>query len=162
MGERREGEVALDFDPGDRVEAGLTFIGTLHTDWRDSAPRNLRQARALGGGGRVVLRPGYAPGLAGLSEGQAIWLVLWFDRARRDLIVQAPRHADGPRGTFALRSPVRPNPIAIEAVRIVTLDAAAGSFTVDATDALDGTPVLDIKPWIGTVDVPPDPAPSEA
>ncbi len=104
----------------------------------------------------ATLDPAYVPGLRGLHEGQAVWLVLWFDRSRRDLIVQAPRHADGPRGIFALRSPVRPNPIAIEAVRITGIDHATGRFTVDATDALDGTPVLDIKPWLDTIDIPPE------
>lgn len=153
----RAGEVMLDHDPGAIRDATLAFIGVLNTDWSDSAPRNLRQAREAGGGGGVVtLDPAYAPGLRGLSEGQAVWLVLWFDRSRRDLIVQAPRHADGPRGTFALRSPVRPNPIAIEAVRITGIDHAAGRFTVDATDAMDGTPVLDIKPWLDRIDIPPE------
>jgi tRNA (Thr-GGU) A37 N-methylase len=67
--------------------------------------------------------------------------------------VQVPRHADGPRGTFALRSPVRPNPIALATAVITSLDGA--TIGIDATDAFDGTPVLDIKPWIDTVDVPP-------
>ena len=146
----------MPFDPADRVEAGLSFIGTLHSDWPPGqAPRNLTQAREAGGGhGRVVLRPEYRAGLAGLRAGQAIWLILWFDRSRRDLIVQNPRHTEGTRGTFALRSPVRPNPIAIEAVRITSLDVAAGEIGIDVTDALDGTPVLDIKPWHEGIDVP--------
>lgn len=152
----RPGEEQLPFDPAERAQAGVTFIGTLSTEWAgEDAPHNLRQARERGGGGgRVTLLPEYRAGLKGLAEGQVIWLVLWFDRSRRDLIVQVPPHVDSARGTFALRSPVRPNPIAFEAVRIGTLDAEAGQFTVDATDALDGTPVLDIKPWIEGIDVP--------
>ena len=77
------------------------------------------------------------------------------DKARRDLIVQAPRHADGLRGTFALRSPVRPNPVSMSAVRITALDMDAGVLGIDATDAFDGTPVVDIKPMLDTVDIPP-------
>lgn len=152
----RPGEVRLPFDPAARAEAGVTFIGTLHSDWTpDTAPRNLTAAReAGGGGGRVVLKPDYRAGLQGLEVGRAIWLVLWFDRSRRDLIVQNPRHGSGVRGTFALRSPVRPNPIAMEAVRITALDHAAGVIGIDVTDALDGTPVLDIKPWIEGIDIP--------
>jgi tRNA (Thr-GGU) A37 N-methylase len=69
--------------------------------------------------------------------------------------VQNPRHADGPRGVFALRSPVRPNPIALGTVVITSLDRETGVIGIDAIDAFDGTPVLDIKPWIGTVDTPP-------
>lgn len=152
----RPGEVSLPFDPAERVEAGVTFIGALSCDWGPgNAPKNLRQAREAGGGnGRVVLHPDYRTGLKGLSVGQAIWLVLWFDRGQRNLIVQAPHHVDGTRGTFALRSPARPNPIAIEAVRITSLDMDTGEIGIDVTDAFDGTPVLDIKPWLETVDIP--------
>ncbi|KPP90563.1 MAG: hypothetical protein HLUCCA08_14535 [Rhodobacteraceae bacterium HLUCCA08] len=152
----RPGEIRLPVDPAGRVDAGVTFIGTLHSDWQPGgAPRNLTAARAAGGGGgKVVLKPDYRAGLLGLEVGRAIWLVLWFDRSRRDLIVQNPRHGNGLRGTFALRSPARPNPIAIEAVRITALDQAGGEIGIDVTDALDGTPVLDIKPWIEGIDIP--------
>lgn len=155
---KRPGEVSLPFDPAERAEASLTFIGTLQSDWGPgTAPKNLRQAREGGGGnGRVVLHPDYRAGLQGLSVGQAIWLVLWFDRGQRNLIVQSPRHVDGTRGTFALRTPARPNPIAIEAVRITALDMDLGEIGIDVTDAFDGTPVLDIKPWLETVDIPPE------
>ncbi|MDR9481382.1 MAG: TrmO family methyltransferase [Salibaculum sp.] len=155
----RKGEVPLGVDPAEHARAGVTFIGTLYTDWgAGRAPRNLSQSRERGGGGgRVVLDAPYRAGLRGLAVGQAIWLILWFDQARRDLIVQAPRHAEGPRGTFALRSPVRPNPIAIEAVRITSLDPETGEIGLDVTDAFDGTPVLDIKPWLDGIDIPPEP-----
>jgi tRNA-Thr(GGU) m(6)t(6)A37 methyltransferase TsaA len=152
----REGEVALPFDPADRIEAGLCFIGHIRSSWGPgTAPRNLRTARESGKDARIELRPGYAAGLQGLEVGRAIQVLYWVDRGMRDLIVQAPRHADGPKGTFALRSPVRPNPIALGTVVITSLDPAAGVIGIDATDAWDGTPVLDIKPWIDRVDVPP-------
>jgi tRNA-Thr(GGU) m(6)t(6)A37 methyltransferase TsaA len=152
----REGEIALPFDPATRIEAGLSFIGQIRSSWGPgTAPRNLRVARETGEGARIELRPGYAAGLRGLEVGRAIQLLYWVDRGKRDLIVQAPRHGGGPRGTFALRSPVRPNPIALGTVVITTLDMAQGVIGIDATDAWDGTPVLDIKPWIDTVDVPP-------
>jgi len=153
----RPAEQRLPFDPAAHADASLAFIGVLRSDWqKGDAPRNLRQARERGGGAaRIELKPGYAAGLRGLEVGRAIWLLLWFGRARRDLIVQAPAHAAGPRGTFALRSPVRPNPVAMELVRITSLDAARGVIGVDATDAFDGTPVLDIKPWIASIDTPP-------
>ncbi len=152
----REGEIALGFDPGERIETGLCFIGCIRSPWRrGTAPRNLRAARETGEGARIELLPGYAPGLLGLEVGQAIQVLYWVDRGRRDLIVQTPRHTGGPRGVFALRSPVRPNPIALGTVVITALDREAGVIGIDATDAYDGTPVLDIKPWIDTVDVPP-------
>jgi tRNA-Thr(GGU) m(6)t(6)A37 methyltransferase TsaA len=152
----RPGEVSLGFDPGARAQAGLCFIGHIRSPWsRGTAPRNLRAARDTRQGARIELLPDYAPGLSGLAVGQAIQVLYWVDGGRRDLIVQVPRHADGPRGVFALRSPVRPNPLALGTVVITALDAAAGVIGIDATDAFDGTPVLDIKPWIETVDVPP-------
>ncbi|MFW5654949.1 MAG: SAM-dependent methyltransferase [Roseicyclus sp.] len=154
----RPGEVALPFDPGTRADAGLTFIGRIRSPWaKGTAPRNLRAARETGRGAKIELLPDYVPGLAGLDVGQAIQLLYWVDRGQRDLIVQAPRHTDGPRGVFALRSPVRPNPIALGTVVITSLDLGGGVIGIDATDAWDGTPVLDIKPWIGTVDTPPAP-----
>jgi tRNA-Thr(GGU) m(6)t(6)A37 methyltransferase TsaA len=152
----RPGEVSLGFDPGARAEAALCVIGHVRSPWgKGTAPKNLRAARETGKAARIELLPEFVPGLLGLSEGQAIQMLYWVDRGQRDLIVQSPRHTDGPRGVFALRSPVRPNPIALGTVVITSLDREAGIIGIDATDAFDGTPVLDIKPWIPTVDVPP-------
>mgnify|MGYP000288147256 CR=1 FL=1 len=152
----REGEIALPFDPAERIEAGLSFIGHIRSPWGPGqAPKNLRAARETGKSARIELREGYAAGLTGLEVGRAIQLLYWVDRGVRDLVVQVPRHTGGARGTFALRSPVRPTPIALGTVVITSLDLEAGVIGIDATDAFDGTPVLDIKPWIDTVDVPP-------
>ncbi|AHM03639.1 hypothetical protein roselon_01249 [Roseibacterium elongatum DSM 19469] len=156
MAARRAGEVALTFDPADRAEAGVTFIGHIRSTWsQGNAPRNLRTARESGEAARIELLPDYVGGLLGLEVGRAIQVMYWVDRGERRLIVQNPRHADGARGVFAIRSPVRPNPIALGTVVITSLDRATGVIGIDATDAFDGTPVLDIKPWIPTVDVPP-------
>ncbi|MFP4449310.1 MAG: TrmO family methyltransferase [Rhodosalinus sp.] len=153
----REGEQALGFDPADRTFAGIAAIGRIRSAWAPGdCPRNLRQARERGGGNaRLEIDAPYRPGLGGLEAGQWIWLIAWYGDRRRDLIVQAPAHADGPRGTFALRSPVRPNPVALQLVRITRFDSGAGVIGIDATDAFDGTPIVDIKPWLDTVDMPP-------
>ena len=156
--EIREGEIQLGFDPEDQVDAGVTFIGHIRSDWsRGNSPRNITPAREAGGGNaRIELLAGYAKGLQGLEIGQPIWVLYWMDRGRRDLIIQAPRHTSEPRGVFALRSPVRPNPVAMAAVRITSLDRDAGVIGIDATDAFDQTPVVDIKPWFEGIDVPPE------
>lgn len=152
----RPGEVKLGFDPASRAEAGLCFIGHVRSPWgKGTAPKNLRAARATGEGARIELKPEYVPGLHGLGVGQAIQMLYWLDGGQRDLIVQNPAHTDGVRGVFALRSPVRPNPIALGTVVITSLDPETGIIGIDATDAWDGTPVLDLKPWIETVDIPP-------
>jgi tRNA (Thr-GGU) A37 N-methylase len=76
------------------------------------------------------------------------------DKARRDLVLQAPRHYAEQRGTFALRSPVRPNPIAASVVRLVGI--AGNTLSVVGLDCLDGTPLLDIKPYFASTDAVPD------
>jgi tRNA-Thr(GGU) m(6)t(6)A37 methyltransferase TsaA len=77
------------------------------------------------------------------------------DQARRDLVVQVPRHG-ARRGTFALRSPVRPNPIAMSVVRLVNVDGTR--LSVIGLDCLDGTPLIDIKPYFASVDAVPEAA----
>ncbi|MEX3017462.1 SAM-dependent methyltransferase [Gymnodinialimonas hymeniacidonis] len=150
----REGETRLPFDPADRADAHVTFIGHIRSDWGPgTAPKNVRQARDTGKGARIELKNDYAAALTGLEVGQPIQLLYWVDRGERDLATQSPKHANGPRGTFSLRSPVRPNPIALATVSITSIDGP--TIGIDAIDAWDGTPVLDIKPWIATVDVPP-------
>ncbi len=154
MSGQRPGEVALGFDPATRVEAGLTYIGRIRSSWsKGDCPKNIRQARETGQAGRIELDSAYTPALTGLEVGQAVQLLYWVDRGDRDLIVQSPAHADGPSGTFALRSPVRPNPIALATVVITGIEGAV--VEIDAIDCFDGTPLLDIKPWLATVDAPP-------
>ena len=153
----RKHELTLGFDPELKAHANLAFIGKLSSDWsKNNCPKNLTEARAsLHAKASVEIEAPYRAGLQGLEVGMKIWLVLWFDRARRDIIVQAPRHSDSVKGAFALRSPVRPNPISIQAVTITDIDHSAGYIGIDATDAFDATPVLDIKPWREGIDIPP-------
>lgn len=153
--EKREGEVSLPFDPAKVDGPSVAFIGKIHSPWqKGDAPRNLRQARERGGDFYVQLKADYRLGLTGLTDGDRIILLYWMDQARRDLIQQAPRHANGPRGTFSLRSPVRPNPIALAMVSVTSLDIDAGRIGIDAIDCFDGTPLVDIKPWIASIDAP--------
>lgn len=159
----RPGELGLGFDPAAQPDAGLAFIGRIRSPWRrGDCPKNLREARERGGDFRVELDPAYRPALQGLAPGAAVVLLYWMEGARRDLAVQAPAHRPEPAGTFALRSPARPNPIALAVVRLVDLDAEAGVLVLDAIDAFDGTAVLDIKPWLPGVDVPPPAPPRDA
>jgi tRNA-Thr(GGU) m(6)t(6)A37 methyltransferase TsaA len=153
----RPGEVRLGFDPAARAEVGLVFIGRIRTPWgpRD-APKNLRQARERGQAAWLEIAPDYRAGLEGLAAGGHVVLLYWMDRAPRDLIRQLPRHRDTATGVFSLRSPVRPNPLGMAVVRITDIDASAGHVGIDAIDAWDGTPLIDIKPWLPSVDVPPE------
>ncbi|TDL86984.1 TrmO family methyltransferase domain-containing protein [Meridianimarinicoccus aquatilis] len=154
----RPGEQTLAFDPGARADASVCFIGHIRSPWGPDTetPKNIGKARATGQDARIELADGFGDGLLGLKVGQPLIVTYWMHLGRRDLIVQAPRHADGPCGTFALRSPRRPNPMAMSTVLITSLDQGAGVIGIDAIDAFDRTPVVDIKPWLGTVDLPPN------
>jgi Uncharacterized conserved protein len=152
----RAGETVLDFDPAGRAEAGLVFIGRVRTPWSPGdCPKNIRAARETGRAASLEIAAPYRPGLLGLEAGRWVMVLYWMDRKRRDLIVQRPGHVDGPRGVFALRSPARPNPIAMSCARITEIDAEAGHVGLDALDCFDGTPLADLKPWLPTVDAPP-------
>jgi tRNA-Thr(GGU) m(6)t(6)A37 methyltransferase TsaA len=83
-------------------------------------------------------------------------LLYWMDQARRDLVLQAPHHYSERRGTFALRSPVRPNPIAVSVARLVGIEG--NTLSVIGLDCLDDTPLLDIKPYFASTDSVPDAA----
>ncbi|HZT48432.1 MAG TPA: tRNA (N6-threonylcarbamoyladenosine(37)-N6)-methyltransferase TrmO [Hyphomicrobiaceae bacterium] len=147
----RPGEVAVSLP--ETCDAGLCFIGRIRTPFksRSECPKNAAESRAEG---RVELDPRFAAGLAGLEGFSHVWLLYWMHEARRDLIVQVPAHLGRARGTFALRSPVRPNPIAMAAVELVRIEGA--TLTVRHVDCLDGTPLLDIKPYFASIDSVPD------
>lgn len=151
----RPGEVALDFDPATQSDASIAFIGHIRSEWAPGrCPPNIRTAREQGTGAWIDLDPRYAPGVQGLKVGQQMVLIYWMDHARRDLIIQNPRHADGVRGTFSLRSPLRPNPLALSNVKITAINMTTGRIDIDAIDCFDGTPLVDMKPWVPTIDMP--------
>jgi tRNA-Thr(GGU) m(6)t(6)A37 methyltransferase TsaA len=155
----REGEKALPFDPAARAtDAGLIFIGRIRSPWtrREDCPKNLCEAREHGAPATVEIDPPWREGLLGLDGVNHVILLYWMDRARRDLIVQRPRNTTVPTGVFALRSPVRPNPIGLGVVKLLRIDRAAGQLKVDGIDCLDGTPLVDIKPYYASTDAVPE------
>lgn len=159
LDEPRAGERRLDFDPGALPpDAGVVFIGRVRSPWtsREDCPKNMAAAHERGGGASIIIDKAYREGLDGLAERSHAIVLTWLDRARRDLIVQTPRHADTAKGTFALRSPVRPNPIGLHVVRIVAVDTLTGVVALEAIDVLDGTPVIDLKPYFTSTDAVPD------
>lgn len=95
---------------------------------------------------RIDIDPAFAAALDGLAAGADVLVLTWLDRAHRDVLTTRPR--DDPdraeQGVFATRSPDRPNPIGLHRVRITAVEGT--SVEVDALEALDGTPVLDLKP----------------
>lgn len=138
----REGEVAAELPA--TYDAGLYFIGRIETPWkrREDCPR--RGDPENGPECRIVLDPAWRAGLTGLDEKQEALVLYFMHQARRDLVIQNPRHRGLPLGTFALRSPVRPNPIAASRVRIVGF--SDDGLVVRGLDCVDGTPLIDLKP----------------
>lgn len=130
----------------ERSDARLVYIGRIRTPFltRDLCPR---QGRADGPECRVEVAAPWAAGLAGLESYAQVEVLYWLHEARRDLVVQCPKSDGRLIGTFALRSPLRPNPIATSICELVRIEP--GALVVRGLDCLDGTPLLDIKPYRG-------------
>jgi tRNA (adenine37-N6)-methyltransferase len=127
----------------DRLDACLVFIGRIRTPFptRDDCPR---QGRHDGPVCRLEIDEPWQTGLKRLDTFEFVEVIYWMHQARRDLVQQSPKSNGETSGTFALRSPVRPNPIATSLVRLVGLEP--GVVLVRGLDCIDGTPLLDLKP----------------
>ena len=137
----RPDEVAIVAPPA--TDAGLVFIGRIHTPWtrRTETPH---QGRPDGPICRIEVFAPWVPALDGLERSARIEVLYWLHRSRRDLVKQR-RASDGfVRGTFSIRSPIRPNPIGSSIVELVAIEGA--NVLVRGLDCLDGTPLLDLKP----------------
>jgi len=139
--EIRAAERAIEWP--EATDAGLVFIGRIRTPWtsRMDCPR---QGRHDGPTCRIEIFDQWAPALERITEYDRLEVLYWLHRSRRDLVLQSPRDDGATRGTFALRSPVRPNPIGTSIVKLVAL--AGTTLLVRGLDCLDGTPLLDLKP----------------
>lgn len=127
----------------DRTDARLVFIGRIRTPFPDRAACP-RQGRADGPICRIEVDEPWRAGLKGIEAYERIEVLYWMHQARRDLIQQSPRSNGETRGTFALRSPMRPNPISTQLVVLVGVED--GALLVRGLDCIDGTPLVDIKP----------------
>jgi tRNA-Thr(GGU) m(6)t(6)A37 methyltransferase TsaA len=95
---------------------------------------------------RIVLDPSLVDGLAGLDAGRRVMVVFYFHRSRGFELLQHPRgdRSRPKRGVFTLRSPRRPNPVGVTEVDLVAIEGNV--LRVRGLDAINGTPVLDLKP----------------
>jgi tRNA-Thr(GGU) m(6)t(6)A37 methyltransferase TsaA len=94
------------------------------------------------------------PALKDVESCSHLVVLYWMDRSRRDIVLQVPRHYGKQRGTFSLRSPARPNPIAMSVVRLLKVEG--NKLAVVGLDCLDGTPLVDLKPYFASTDSVPD------
>ena len=146
-----DGEVAVELPKA--FDASLYYIGRIRTPWkqRKDCPKNARESDAVC---TLEVDARWAPALAGVETCTHLIVLYWMNRSRRDLVLQVPRHLGVGRGTFALRSPARPNPIALSIVRLLGVDGTR--LSVRGLDCLDDTPLLDIKPYFASTDAQPD------
>jgi tRNA-Thr(GGU) m(6)t(6)A37 methyltransferase TsaA len=129
---------AIEVQPVGRVESTLADAAEAPRQPDEGAPPAW-----------LVFEPAVAEALQGLAVGDEIVVLTWFDRARRDVLTTRPRNdpARAEQGVFGTRSPDRPNPIGLHTVRITAVDGTR--VAVAALEALDGTPILDVKPVLG-------------
>lgn len=142
LNEIRPGETAV--AQPQKVDADVWFIGAIHTPW--PTPRDCPRRGDYRDGPlcRIEIFAPWDKALAGLERHSHLQILYWMNRARRDLVVQNPRHTGALAGTFSLRSPNRPNPIASS---LVALEKVEGNtLFVRGLDCADGTPLIDIKP----------------
>jgi tRNA (adenine37-N6)-methyltransferase len=140
------------------VLPSITFqpIGVVRTPFRDRASAPRQPAASAGAEGTIELLPGhdFEDALADLDGWDRLWVVYWFhlnDGWRPKVL--PPRSAGQRRGVFSTRSPHRPNPLGLSVVR---LDEIRGlSLRVRDVDMIDGTPVLDLKPYVPYADAHP-------
>jgi tRNA-Thr(GGU) m(6)t(6)A37 methyltransferase TsaA len=136
----------------------LNPIGTLHTPWRAIAdcPRNGRQPDPAPICIAHVL-PEFVEGLRSLEGFSHLILLYWLDQATPPKLSFTPPFDPQPRGVFATRAPFRPNPIGLSVVAFDGFDAP-DALKVRYLDCVDGTPLLDIKPYLPTTDSEPNAA----
>src|SRR5262252_522601 len=146
-----EGEKTIDLPQ--QVDAGLYFIGRIHTPWKErkDCPKNARESEAVC---TLEVETRWREALKDVETCTHIVLLYWMDRSPRNLVLQAPGHLGTQRGTFALRSPARPNPIAMSVVRLLGVEG--NRLSVVGLDCLDGTPLLDLKPYFASTDAVPN------
>jgi tRNA-Thr(GGU) m(6)t(6)A37 methyltransferase TsaA len=131
----------------------MTGYQVVPIGWVESPLKDRAQAPRQGDEGApdawLVFQPEVAEGLRDLGPGAEIIVLTWLDRAARDVLVTRPRDdpARPPTGVFSTRSPDRPNPIGLHRVRVVAAEGLR--ILVRPLEALDRTPVIDVKPVLG-------------
>jgi tRNA-Thr(GGU) m(6)t(6)A37 methyltransferase TsaA len=122
-----------------KVESLLTDLDSAPKQGDEGAPDAL-----------LVFEPGVLDALEGIRPGDEVIVLTWLHRARRDVLRVHPRGdtSRAQQGVFNTRSPHRPNPIGLHAVEILSIDG--GNVRVSKLEALDGTPIVDVKPVLSS------------
>ena len=132
-------------------EISFRPIGVIHSPHTTPEKTPIQPVFATGVNGTVVVESDYEQGLADLDGFSHVWLIYLFHRAGAPRLTVKPYLEDVPHGVFATRAPCRPNPIGLSLVRLVRREGC--TLHLEDVDMLDGTPLLDIKPYSSRFDV---------
>ena len=125
-------------------------IGVIHTPFQETEGMPIQPSGARGIRGTVEVLPEFAEGLKDLDGFLHVTLVYHLHRAREHRLIVTPYMEAEPRGVFATRAPSRPNPIGLSTVRLIAV--RGNTLEIEGVDMLDGTPLLDIKPYVPEFD----------
>jgi tRNA-Thr(GGU) m(6)t(6)A37 methyltransferase TsaA len=128
----------------------LSPIGLIHTPFHHANGTPIQSAVAGDSEGFVVLFPEFTAGLRDVADFERLWLIYLLDRAAEPQLIVRPYLDDKEHGIFATRAPARPNHIGISAVRLLGIEE--NRLLVAGVDMLDGTPLIDIKPYVPSFD----------
>lgn len=128
----------------------LTPIGTIHTPHTDLANMPIQPTSAKGVQGWIELDPSYTEGLKDLEGFSHIILLYHFHQSQGYKLTVTPYLDKTQRGLFATRAPKRPNPIGLSIVKLNSIEG--NRLNIENIDVLDGTPLLDIKPYVPVFD----------
>jgi tRNA-Thr(GGU) m(6)t(6)A37 methyltransferase TsaA len=138
-----------------RQPVTFTPIGIIRTPFSETTGMPVQAVGAVGVQGTIELEPAYVEGLADLDGFSHLVLLYHLDRTTGARMTVVPFLDDRPHGLFATRSPARPNPIGLSTVRLVGIEGS--TIRIEDVDMLDGTPLLDIKPYVPQLDDRADP-----
>jgi tRNA-Thr(GGU) m(6)t(6)A37 methyltransferase TsaA len=128
----------------------LQPIGVIRSPHLQPAGTPVQSAFAAGSSGTVEIFPAFAAGLKDLAGFERLWLITWLDRASAAQLEVVPYLDTVPHGIFATRAPSRPNPLGLSSVRLLRIEGRI--LHVADLDLLDGTPLLDLKPYVPAFD----------
>ena len=125
-------------------------IGIIHTPFKQAQGTPIQPIKGKGGKGWVEMDDAYADGLKDLDGFERIWLLFWCHRASEVKMHVKPYMDTEIRGLFSTRAPSRPNAIGMSCVKLLSI--AGNRLEIEDVDMLDGTPLLDIKPYVAKFD----------
>ena len=126
-------------------------IGIIHSPYDSPQGTPIQPAGAKGSAGHIEIFPEYTPGLADLAGFSHIYILYHFHLSKKYSLRIKPFLDDRERGLFATRAPSRPNPIGLSVVRLINI--TNGRLEIQNVDVVDGTPLLDVKPYVPEFDV---------